>query len=66
MQNNQEGTAKCIGPCERTLPITHLKRCIFCDNYICTDFMCSREEGSEFYSCLICPDKVGEEENETH
>jgi len=56
-----DGVAKCIGPCERTLPLTHLRRCIFCDNYICTSEECSVEGGSEFYSCLItCSPRVEE------
>lgn len=50
-----DGVAKCTGPCERTLPLNYLRRCVFCDNYICTTEECSSEEGAEFYSCRICP-----------
>ena len=56
-----DGTAKCTGTCERTLPLSHLKRCIFCDKYICTSTECSTEEGSDFYSCVvICSPRVEE------
>ena len=58
---SNDGIAKCTGYCERTLPLSHLKRCIFCSEYICTDTKCSQEEGSEFYSCIVCPDKTLEE-----
>lgn len=57
-----DGTAKCLGPCERTLPLNYLRRCIFCDNYICTSSECSEEQGSDFYSCVKCP-KIKDLEN---